>query len=112
MWYAMQEVVDFCKSYLVVNREAFCDPRLELIINDARLLPFYPLAKLAIQRSTHELTHTMFMADPEILLCRALIIYNLKQKFTIMRKFGIQCYIYLRTVTIDPVELAYFGGIA
>ncbi|KAK1380026.1 thermospermine synthase ACAULIS5-like [Heracleum sosnowskyi] len=31
-----QEVVDFCKSYLVVNRVAFCDPRLELIINDAR----------------------------------------------------------------------------
>ncbi|RVW18398.1 Thermospermine synthase ACAULIS5 [Vitis vinifera] len=31
-----EEVVDFCKSYLVVNREAFCDPRLELVINDAR----------------------------------------------------------------------------
>ncbi|WOH12840.1 hypothetical protein DCAR_0832349 [Daucus carota subsp. sativus] len=31
-----QEVVDFCKSYLVVNRVAFCDPRLELVINDAR----------------------------------------------------------------------------
>ncbi|KAL2487017.1 Thermospermine synthase ACAULIS5 [Abeliophyllum distichum] len=31
-----QEVVEFCKSYLAVNREAFCDPRLELIINDAR----------------------------------------------------------------------------
>ncbi|XP_030548208.1 thermospermine synthase ACAULIS5-like [Rhodamnia argentea] len=31
-----EEVVDFCRSYLVVNREAFCDPRLELIINDAR----------------------------------------------------------------------------
>ncbi|KAM7462774.1 hypothetical protein LguiA_030895 [Lonicera macranthoides] len=31
-----EEVVDFCKSYLVANREAFCDPRLELIINDAR----------------------------------------------------------------------------
>ncbi|CAI9776329.1 unnamed protein product [Fraxinus pennsylvanica] len=30
-----EEVVEFCKSYLVVNREAFCDPRLELIINDA-----------------------------------------------------------------------------
>ncbi|XP_021717125.1 thermospermine synthase ACAULIS5-like [Chenopodium quinoa] len=30
-----EEVVDFCKSYLVVNKEAFCDPRLELIINDA-----------------------------------------------------------------------------
>jgi len=33
-----QEVVEFCKSYLIVNREAFCDPRLELIINDARSL--------------------------------------------------------------------------
>ncbi|CAK9150845.1 unnamed protein product [Ilex paraguariensis] len=32
----VQEVVDFCKSYLVVNREVFCDPRLVLIINDAR----------------------------------------------------------------------------
>ncbi|CAI9118501.1 OLC1v1020081C4 [Oldenlandia corymbosa var. corymbosa] len=31
-----QEVVDFCKSYLVVNREAFRDPRLDLVINDAR----------------------------------------------------------------------------
>ncbi|XWS08983.1 hypothetical protein CRYUN_Cryun40dG0046800 [Craigia yunnanensis] len=31
-----EEVVEFCKSYLVVNREAFCDPRMELIINDAR----------------------------------------------------------------------------
>ncbi|XP_057546425.1 thermospermine synthase ACAULIS5-like [Amaranthus tricolor] len=31
-----KEVVDFCKSYLVVNKEAFGDPRLELIINDAR----------------------------------------------------------------------------
>lgn len=35
-----QEVVEFCKSYLIVNSEAFCDPRLELIINDARLIPF------------------------------------------------------------------------
>ena len=32
----VQEVVEFCKSYLVVNRESFCDPRMELIINDAR----------------------------------------------------------------------------
>ncbi|GMH29260.1 hypothetical protein Nepgr_031103 [Nepenthes gracilis] len=32
-----KEVVDFCKSYLVVNREAFSDPRLELIIKDARV---------------------------------------------------------------------------
>ncbi|KAJ7980057.1 Thermospermine synthase [Quillaja saponaria] len=31
-----EEVVEFCKSYLVVNREAFYDPRLEIIINDAR----------------------------------------------------------------------------
>ncbi|KAL6561010.1 amp-CoA ligase [Orobanche gracilis] len=31
-----QEVVDFCKSYLVANWEAFLDPRLEVIINDAR----------------------------------------------------------------------------
>ncbi|KAB1214202.1 Thermospermine synthase ACAULIS5 [Morella rubra] len=31
-----EEVVEFCKSYLIVNREAFCDPRLQLIINDAR----------------------------------------------------------------------------
>ncbi|RXH70555.1 hypothetical protein DVH24_013301 [Malus domestica] len=31
-----EEVVGFCKSYLIVNSEAFCDPRLELIINDAR----------------------------------------------------------------------------
>lgn len=34
----MQEVVEFCKSYLIVNSEAFCDPRLELIINDARFI--------------------------------------------------------------------------
>ncbi|KAL1296263.1 hypothetical protein HN51_056983 [Arachis hypogaea] len=31
-----EEVVDFCKSYLVANGEAFCDPRLKVIINDAR----------------------------------------------------------------------------
>lgn len=31
-----EEVVEFCKSYLVVNKEAFSDPRLELVINDAR----------------------------------------------------------------------------
>lgn len=29
-------MVEFCKSYLVMNREAFSDPRLELVINDAR----------------------------------------------------------------------------
>lgn len=34
--YLFQEVVDFCKSYLDVNKEAFSDPRLQLIINDAR----------------------------------------------------------------------------
>ncbi|ONK75300.1 uncharacterized protein A4U43_C03F15420 [Asparagus officinalis] len=31
-----EEVVDFCKSHLVVNRDAFFDSRLHLIINDAR----------------------------------------------------------------------------
>ncbi|KAL9688735.1 hypothetical protein QQ045_033159 [Rhodiola kirilowii] len=31
-----EEVVQFCKSYLVVNTEAFADARLDLIINDAR----------------------------------------------------------------------------
>ncbi|KAM5569364.1 thermospermine synthase ACAULIS5 [Rosa sericea] len=31
-----EEVVEFCKSFLDVNREAFCDARLKLIINDAR----------------------------------------------------------------------------
>ncbi|KAJ9182093.1 hypothetical protein P3X46_006122 [Hevea brasiliensis] len=31
-----EEVVDFCKAYLAANREAFCDPRLEIVINDAR----------------------------------------------------------------------------
>ncbi|EXC17578.1 Thermospermine synthase ACAULIS5 [Morus notabilis] len=31
-----EEVVQFCKSYLLVNREAFCDPRLKLVISDAR----------------------------------------------------------------------------
>lgn len=31
-----EEVVEFCKSYLVVNKGAFSDPRLQLIINDAR----------------------------------------------------------------------------
>ncbi|KAK6130297.1 hypothetical protein DH2020_035969 [Rehmannia glutinosa] len=31
-----EEVVDFCKSHLVVNKDAFFDPRLELVINDAR----------------------------------------------------------------------------
>ncbi|KAF5187819.1 Polyamine aminopropyltransferase [Thalictrum thalictroides] len=31
-----EEVVDFCKSYLDVNKEAFSSSRLQLIINDAR----------------------------------------------------------------------------
>ncbi|KAI9089776.1 hypothetical protein K1719_029069 [Acacia pycnantha] len=31
-----EEVVEFCKSHLHVNKEAFRDPRLEIIINDAR----------------------------------------------------------------------------
>ncbi|XP_051127061.1 thermospermine synthase ACAULIS5-like [Andrographis paniculata] len=31
-----EEVVEFCRSHLLVNREAFFDPRLELVINDAR----------------------------------------------------------------------------
>ncbi|KAF2285381.1 hypothetical protein GH714_003343 [Hevea brasiliensis] len=31
-----EEVVDFCKANLAANREAFCDPRLEIVINDAR----------------------------------------------------------------------------
>lgn len=43
-----QEVVDFCKSYLVVNRVAFSDPRLELIINDARYKQFLPVTPNSI----------------------------------------------------------------
>ncbi|XP_026435597.1 thermospermine synthase ACAULIS5-like isoform X1 [Papaver somniferum] len=31
-----EEVVEFCKSHLVANKEAFSDLRLQLIINDAR----------------------------------------------------------------------------
>ncbi|ERN00812.1 hypothetical protein AMTRI_Chr03g140190 [Amborella trichopoda] len=31
-----EEVVDFCKSHLLVNQEAFMDSRLQLIINDAK----------------------------------------------------------------------------
>ncbi|XP_073005432.1 thermospermine synthase ACAULIS5-like [Typha latifolia] len=31
-----KEVVDFCKSHLVANKEAFFDSRLHLVINDAR----------------------------------------------------------------------------
>ncbi|KAJ8766247.1 hypothetical protein K2173_022306 [Erythroxylum novogranatense] len=32
-----EEVVEFCKAYLLVNSEAFSHPRLEVIINDARI---------------------------------------------------------------------------
>jgi len=31
-----EEVVDFCRSHLLANRDAFSDSRLQLIINDAR----------------------------------------------------------------------------
>jgi hypothetical protein len=31
-----QEVVNFCRTYLTVNREAFSSDKLCLIINDAR----------------------------------------------------------------------------
>ena len=31
-----QEVVDFCKSHLVADKNAFFDSRLQLLINDAR----------------------------------------------------------------------------
>ncbi|KAJ6849285.1 thermospermine synthase ACAULIS5-like [Iris pallida] len=31
-----EEVVDFCKSHLVANKDAFFDSRLQLVINDAR----------------------------------------------------------------------------
>eukprot|EP00899_Mesostigma_viride_P007216 jgi/Mesvir1/16496/Mv10049-RA.1 len=31
-----KDVVDFCKEHLDVNKEAFADPRLELIIDDAK----------------------------------------------------------------------------
>jgi spermidine synthase len=33
--------VEFCKSYLVVNKEAFHDSRLEVVINDARSLSYF-----------------------------------------------------------------------
>ncbi|KAF8393554.1 hypothetical protein HHK36_021798 [Tetracentron sinense] len=32
-----QEVVDFCRRYLTANQEAFCDKKLHLVINDAKL---------------------------------------------------------------------------
>ncbi|RDX65736.1 Thermospermine synthase ACAULIS5, partial [Mucuna pruriens] len=31
-----QEVVDFCKKYLIVNKEAFVHKKLDLVINDAK----------------------------------------------------------------------------
>lgn len=31
-----QDVVDFCRKHLTVNREAFCHKKLHLVINDAR----------------------------------------------------------------------------
>ncbi|XVE97749.1 hypothetical protein REPUB_Repub03eG0045400 [Reevesia pubescens] len=31
-----QEVVDFCRRFLTVNRDAFCNKKLNLIINDAK----------------------------------------------------------------------------
>ncbi|XP_021890714.1 thermospermine synthase ACAULIS5 [Carica papaya] len=31
-----QEVVDFCRRYLTVNHEAFCNEKLNLVINDAK----------------------------------------------------------------------------
>ncbi|EOA28693.1 hypothetical protein CARUB_v10024919mg [Capsella rubella] len=32
-----QEVVDFCKRFLTINTKAFCDKKLELVINDAKV---------------------------------------------------------------------------
>ncbi|XP_065850161.1 thermospermine synthase ACAULIS5 [Euphorbia lathyris] len=31
-----QEVVEFCRTYLTVNKEAFCNKKLNLVINDAK----------------------------------------------------------------------------
>ncbi|KAJ4708963.1 Thermospermine synthase [Melia azedarach] len=31
-----QEVVDFCRRYLTVNQEAFCNKKLQLVVNDAK----------------------------------------------------------------------------
>ncbi|KAK9274417.1 hypothetical protein L1049_019232 [Liquidambar formosana] len=31
-----QEVVDFCRMYLTANQEAFCNKKLDLVINDAK----------------------------------------------------------------------------
>jgi hypothetical protein len=35
-FYGWQEVVDFCRSNLIENTEAFSSTRVELVINDAR----------------------------------------------------------------------------
>lgn len=32
----LQEVVDFCRTHLTVNHEAFCHKKLNLVINDAK----------------------------------------------------------------------------
>ncbi|KAJ8621357.1 hypothetical protein MRB53_029886 [Persea americana] len=32
-----QEVVDFCRRYLTVNQQAFCNEKLQLVINDAKI---------------------------------------------------------------------------
>lgn len=58
----VQEVVDFCKSYLEVNREAFCDPRLELVINDARFLAHPPtLLMLVMMMLLFEFIYTYIL---------------------------------------------------
>ncbi|XP_044472375.1 thermospermine synthase ACAULIS5-like [Mangifera indica] len=31
-----QEVVDFCRRYLTINQEAFCNKKLHLVVNDAK----------------------------------------------------------------------------
>lgn len=58
----MQEVVEFCKSYLAVNREAFCDPRLELVINDARFYFSYTINECFEIRPTGRFS--IFMVEP------------------------------------------------
>lgn len=32
----LQEVVDFCRTHLTVNHDAFCHKKLKLVINDAK----------------------------------------------------------------------------
>jgi hypothetical protein len=36
----LQEVVDFCKKYLITNKEAFAHKKLYLVINDAKYAYF------------------------------------------------------------------------